>query len=448
MKDMTKSQYVALIIALTVLGSALLAFPTVIRALPGRYAYYLPDPLREIRHSNHPITLPTSDAPLVQSSPSPTRSPSSTPMPSPLPPSSTPLATETPAPSPTPSPSSTPTPTPPVSVVLDGIRHERQGWNNCGPTTLAMALSYWGRDEDQFDIAPLLKPDPEDKHVGIHQMEGYARDLGLGTVIRVGGTLDRLKTLLRAGFPIIVESWHVRDARDQLGHYRLVAGYDDLQGQFTLYDSLYDPPKTMGYQKLDELWRVFNRTYMVVYAPERWGALAEILGLEACPSESLAPEVLGPEFEAPAMYERALETARAELANPPESCVAYADCADWVTFSWFNIGTNLTALERYDEAALAYDQARQSGLHYRMLWYQFGPYEAYYAAGRYDDVIALAEATLATAKNLEESYYWRGMARLAQGDREGARADFRTALRYHERWEPATTALTELEDAS
>jgi len=311
-----------------------------------------------------------------------------------------------------------------------------------------MALSYWGRDENQFDIAPLLKPDPEDKHVGIHQMEGYARDLGLSTGIRVGGTLEGLKALLRAGFPVIVESWYVRDARDQLGHYRLVAGYDDVQRRFTLYDSLYDPPKTMGYQELDELWRVFNRTYMVVYAPERWDELAPILGLEVPPPESIEPEVLGPEFDAPAMYERALETAYAELSIPPETCAAYADCADWTTFSWFNVGTNLTALRKYAEAASAYDQARQLGLHYRMLWYQFGPYEAYYAAGRYDDVVALANATLATARNLEESYYWRGMARLAQGDRDAARADFKAALRYHEDWGPATRALAEMDDAS
>jgi tetratricopeptide (TPR) repeat protein len=304
-----------------------------------------------------------------------------------------------------------------------------------------MAMSYWGREDTQMDIAPICKPNPEDKHVGIHQMERYARNQGLDTVIRVGGTLNDLKVLLNGGFPVIIESWYVRDARDQLGHYRLVIGYDNEQSRFSLYDSLYDPPTYMSYQELDEMWRVYNRTYMVVYEPERWDDLSILLGLASPPPPMEAPEIVGPELDDPAMYEEALATAYREIENAPASCEAYASCSDWVTFSWFNVGTNLTALGRFDEAASAYDQARQLGLHYRVLWYQFGPYESYYAAGRYDDVIALANATLATAKNLEESYYWRGRARLALGETDAARADFKSALKYHEGWAPATDAL-------
>jgi tetratricopeptide (TPR) repeat protein len=429
---MAKSRhFLALIAALVLLGVSLLACPSLIRALPGRYAYYLPEPLQELRHNPHPDILPT---PVLTYTP--TRSFARTPTPT--------LAlthTPTPAPSNTPmylSPTSTSTPvptltpTPPVSITLTGLRHEHQGWNNCGPTTLAMALSYWGRGETQYDVAPVLKPDPEDKNVSPWEMESYTRGLGLGAVVRVGGTLDRIKALVRAGFPVVVETWYVRDARDQLGHYRLITGYDDAAGQFITYDSLHGPDVIIGYRELDELWRVFNRAYLVVYAPEQWKALSA---------------VLGPDLDDAAMYERALETARVEAMSPPELCVAYAECADWVTFSWFNAGSSLTSLGRHGEAAPVYDQARQLGLHYRMLWYQFGPYESYHAVGRYDDVIGLADATLATTNNLEESYYWRGTARLAQGDADGARADFEAALRYHENWPPAVVALAGMKDS-
>jgi tetratricopeptide (TPR) repeat protein len=437
---MGRKRYLRLAAFLALIGIVLLVFPVIIRALPGRYAYYLPEPLQKLRQNDHPITLPTSQITPAPTYPPPTIAPTSTHTATPSS-ASTQATTATLSPTETSAPTLTPTPTPLASVLLQGLLHERQGWNNCGPTTLAMAMSYWGREETQVDIAPICKPDPEDKHVGIHQMEHYARNLGLDTVIRVGGTLSDLKVLLNAGYPVIIESWYVRDARDQLGHYRLVIGYDDEQGRFSLYDSLYDPPTYMSYQELDELWRVFNRTYLVIYESDRWNDLSILLGLSSPPPPMEAPEAVGPELDDPAMYENALMTAYQEIENVPESCVAYANCSDWVAFSWFNVGTNLTALGRFTEAASAYDQARQLGLHYRMLWYQFGPYESYYAAGRYDDVIALANATLATAKNLEESYYWRGQARLALGEMDAARADFEAALKYHKEWTPAVEAL-------
>lgn len=431
---MKKTRVLLLISALAFLGASLLALPTFVRALPGRYAVYLPDPLLEMRRVPHPDTLPTAVVPPTEPEPSATPTSSPTPLPTDTPqPTETPDPTVTPQPTDTPVPSPTPSPTPPPEFSLSGVRHEPQRWNNCGPATLAMLLSYFGRDETQMDIAPVVKPDPEDKNVSPGEMAAYAQGLGLGATVRVNGSLDRLKALLHAGFPVIVETWYVRDARDQLGHYRLVVGYDDAAQNFITYDSLKGPDVSIGYREMDELWHVFNRLYLVVYRPDQWDDLAA---------------VLGPDVDDTAMYEGALERARTEAANPPSSCVEYADCADWVTFSHFNIGTNLSALGRHEEAASAYDQARQLGLHFRMLWYQFGPYESYYAVGRNDDVVALADATLATASNLEESYYWRGRARLALGDTEGARSDFRTALRYHEGWAPAQRALEELNNSA
>jgi len=416
-------------VLLLVIGS--LAGVAVIRALPGRYAHRLPPPLQYLRQRSHPDTLPTPAVtftpmllPTSTPAPSMTPAPSATPSPDPTEaPSATSLPTVTPLPTPTPS-------TTPLShVMLTGIRHEHQGWNNCGPTTLVMALSYLGRSETQRDLVPLLKPDPEDKHVGMWEMEEYVRSVGLGSIVRVNGSIEQLQVLLREGFPVIVSTWHVRDVRDQLGHYRLVVGYDDASAEFILYDSLEGPDLPIGYQELDELWRVYNRKYMVVYTAEQWERLAAVLGAD---------------LDDAGMYERALQVAQTEATAPPDDCVAYASCDDWVTYAWFNVGSSLNSLGRYEEAAAAYDQARQLGLHFRVLWYQFGPYESYYGAGRYDDVIALANATLATTSNLEESYYWRGLARLAQGDPDAARADFEAALRYHQNWSPAVDALGQL----
>jgi len=422
---------IILMVTLSLLIVALVSLRAVVRALPGRYAYYLPEPLLELRHVPHDNTLPT---PVVEGTPALTiLPPTATPVP-PTPtatPQPTHVATHTPAPTLTPSATPTPVPTLPATVMLEGLRQERQGWNNCGPTTLAMQLSFWGCAETQREIAPVLKPNPEDKNVGPHELADYARSRGFEAVIRPGGDIDLLKQLIANAFPVMVETWHVHTPSDQMGHYRLIVGYTEITQTlvFTTYDSLSTPPVRLEAQALDELWRAFNRLYLVVYPQERGEDVAAILG---------------PAMDERQAVESALATAYAEARTPPQTCVAYADCANAETFAWFNVGTNLTALGQYEEAAAAYDQARALGVPYRMIWYQFGPYEAYYAVGRYADVIALADATLRVTSNLEESYYWRGKAKLAQENVAGARADFEAALRYHEGWAPAQAALDAL----
>ena len=68
-----------------------------------------------------------------------------------------------------------------------------------------------------------------------------------------------------------------------------------------------------------------------------------------------------------------------------------------------------------------------------MLWYQTGPYFAYYYSGRYQDVIDLANATFNTISDdvLEESGTGAGWAKLALGDTTGAISDFRESVRLH-----------------
>lgn len=311
----------------------------------------------------------------------------------------------------------TPTPIPEV-VTLTGFTHQYQTWNNCGPATLTTALSYFGQPERQVEAAVFLKPDPDDKNVSPGEMAAYVRQLGYGVTIRVGGTFDQLQRLIANGFPVIIEKGFEPDPDEGwMGHYLLLSGYDDQQSVFISQDSYFGPDRPASYAEVDKYWRQFNRLFIVPYP------LAEAERVEA---------LIGPE-DASAMHEKALATAQAEAA---------ADPAD--AFAWFNVGTSLTALGRYDEAAAAYDQARLAGLPWRMLWYQFGPYEAYYQVGRYQDVTTLAQATLAVADNLEESHYWLGRAQLAQGTVDEARREFELALALNANFTPAYEALVKI----
>jgi tetratricopeptide (TPR) repeat protein len=82
-----------------------------------------------------------------------------------------------------------------------------------------------------------------------------------------------------------------------------------------------------------------------------------------------------------------------------------------------------------------------------MLWYQFAPFRAYYQVGRYDEVISLADATLKTAKSLEEVFYWKGMAQHAKGDPESAANSWRAALQFNPNHADSAAALAALPPA-
>nr|WP_290669162.1 C39 family peptidase [Ardenticatena sp.] len=114
-------------------------------------------------------------------------------------------------PSPTATPStarSTPTLPPlPAQVMLSGVRHEYQRWNNCGPVTIGMALSFFGRFDTQDQTAPTLKPNPDDKNVSPEELATYAKRIGFVAHVGVAGDIALLKRLLTAQFPIIIETW-------------------------------------------------------------------------------------------------------------------------------------------------------------------------------------------------------------------------------------------------
>jgi tetratricopeptide (TPR) repeat protein len=345
------------------------------------------------------------------------------------------IATVTRTPQPTAPPTrqaATPAPVaqaaPEATLQLSGMAHFWQTWNNCGPATLAMDLSYFGVKLGQDKVAAVLRPYKDDKNVNPWEMAEFARSQGLRAVARVNGDTDRLRALLQAGVPVLIETWYEPKPKDGMGHYRLLVGYDDAAREWIAYDSYdshgikKDQPYAgirMPYDQLEALWRVFNRTYIPVYDEARAAAVEAIIG---------------PDLDDTAMWQRSLRSA--------EDAV-HADEQD--AFAWFNAGSSLAALGDYERAAEAFDQARRIRLPWRMLWYQFAPFRAYYEVGRYDEVIALADATLKTGKSLEEVYYWKGMAQKANGDPGSAANSWRAALQFNPNFTDASAALAALQ---
>ena len=90
--------------------------------------------------------------------------------------------------------------------------------------------------------------------------------------------------------------------------------------------------------------------------------------------------------------------------------------------------------------------SNEVNLPWRNLWYQTGPYWAYFYTGRTYDVINLATTTIEAASEpaIEESWYWRGLAKEALGDVLGAIKDLEKAVELNENFDAAQYHLNRL----
>ncbi len=308
-----------------------------------------------------------------------------------------------------------------ASHLLTGFTHTYQGWNNCGPSTIVTALSYWGVEATQYEAASFTKPNPEDRNTRPDELAAFVESLGgYRALVRVNGNIELLKTLILAGYPVVIERGFdpEPDRLGWMGHYLVLIGFSDEDQEFIAMDSYLGPNRALPYDEMDHFWRHFNRTYIIIYRPDQELAVASIIGEN---------------MDDAAMYNNAVLTAQAELV---------LDSND--TFGWFNLGSSLVGLGRYEEAAVAYDRAREVGLPWRILWYQFGPYEAYLHTRRYSDVIALAESVITLNVQSEEAYYYMGLAYQAQGDYAEAEQQFNRALHFNSHYTAAQEALDAL----
>lgn len=295
----------------------------------------------------------------------------------------------------------------PVSFQAVGYNFVKQTWNTCGPANLTQVLNYMGWSGTKDQVISYLKPSTEDRNVSPWEMVNYVneylnkeRGIPLRALMRVGGNLNLVKRLVANKFGVILEKGYFVAGEGWMGHYLTIEGYDDTTGTFNVLDT-YLGRRAEKYQDVDSRWQQFNRIFIVIYSQEREAELARLMG--------------GHQDVAYAIN-YALSKAKEEASTQPDN-----------PYAWFNLGSNFTLLRDYQNAVRAFDKALNvgAGLPWRMLWYQFTMYEAYYNAGQYQQLKSLTEVTLGTSPDLEESHYWRGMALAALGETEAAQNAFR-----------------------
>lgn len=427
----------------------LLMLPSVVRAIPGRYRVALQERspfLGEITESVIHQVAPMEELPapaqvsavatvdisaliVVQPTAVPTETPSPT---APAVPAEAEAAE--PAPLPTEEPTATPSPTPeplPTAVTLADMGVIKQTFNNCGPANLTQVLNWYGNEITQEEVAAYLKPNSEDRNVSPWQIADYVNQQtsGFNAIARSGGSMEMIKQFIAAGYPVVVEKGYDLPESGWWGHYLTVYGYDDEKQEMYSQDSYLGPfdgsGRTDSYAELEKYWQQFNYTFYVVYKPEQQDEVAAILG-----------EDMFDDFK---MWQHVAALADREAKANPDDAIAL-----------FNLGTAFTRMgeltgeqEYYQAGVQAFDQARQVGLPPRMLWYQHMPYLAYWKVGRGQDVLDLADATLATqgGANVEETYWYKGHVLAEQGDLYGAKSAYQSALVVNENFYPAQISL-------
>lgn len=327
------------------------------------------------------------------------------------------------------SPTPTFAPLPPRYRLGGALTWEPQRWNNCGPANLVQVLRYLGWQAPQTDVAGAIKPTSNDKNVSPWELARYVNtQTSLRAVNRVAGNLDMVRRLVASNFAVILETgFYDPEEPDEgwIGHYQTIFGYDDASRTLMVLDTLRNET-VVGYDQMDELWRHFNREFVLVYPPEREADAALLIGLDWDPNDN-----------ARHAFDLAISEAQARPAD---------------FFAWYNVGSSNVLLHKYEDAATAFDHAFNLAgqeLPHRILWYEFAPYAAYYNAGRFDQLLNLVAYSLETSKgDVEELFYWRGMVSAARGDVGGALTDFDAALAYNQFYTPAAVARAQVQDGS
>lgn len=321
-------------------------------------------------------------------------------------------------------PIETPTlPTPlPLQKTLENNYHVFQTFNNCGPASLSMALSYFNITITQKELGEQLRPwqipggNNDDKSVTLKELAEKANEFGLTTYQRPNGNIDLIKAFISNDMPIIVRTWTKEN--ESIGHYRVIKGYDDVTGDIIQDDSLQGKNLRFSYALFNTLWEKFSYEYLIL-VPQDKIAIAE--------------SILGDDVDPLVAWRTSAEHERSILENDPDNI-----------YHRFNLSVALHNIGEYAEAVAEFEKVEHA-LPFRTLWYQIEPIEAYFALGNYDRVLAITEQVLNRYNRaFSELYLLRGEIYKLQGDIAAARVEFEKAVKYNIHMKRAQEALNNL----
>ena len=308
----------------------------------------------------------------------------------------------------------TPTPIPTLpslstAKIIENDYQIFQTFNNCGPAALSMALSYYGINKSQHELGQELRPyqnpqgNNDDKSVTLDELAKQAEKFNLLAYVRPHGNVKLLKTFIAQGIPVIIETTLTEN--DDIGHFRVVKGYDDTIGVIIQDDSMQGHNIQFSQDVIDNMWKQYDYEYLVLVPKEK---------------QQIAETILGKDLdEKIAWQEAAVVNQQSLLINPND------------VNSRFNLSVALYYLGNYQQSINEFEKI-ENKLPFRTLWYQIEPIEAYFALGNYQRVFVLTDEILNNGNRaFSELYIIRGKIYQKQGNMQAARAEFEKAVFYN-----------------
>lgn len=309
--------------------------------------------------------------------------------------------------------------TPAEVKTLPNDYHIFQSFNNCGPAALSMALSYYGINVSQSQLGQQLRPyqisggDNDDKSVTLEELAQKAKEYDLIPYHRPNGNIDLIKLFITYDIPVLTRTY-LKEGED-IGHYRVVKGYDQLSGQIIQDDSLQGKNLRYSYSAFNNLWKDFNFEYLVLVPKEK---------------QEIAEAILGEDLNQKIAWQKAVKLSQAALEQNPDDVVARFN----LSVAYYNIGEYQKSVEEFEKV--------ENRLSFRTLWYQIEPIQAYYELSNYTRVFEITERILNYHNRaFSELYLIRGEIYKKQGNIEAARLEFEKAYLYNKNLESAQKAL-------
>lgn len=310
----------------------------------------------------------------------------------------------------------------PTKKIIPTDYHIFQTYNNCGPASLSMALHFYGIEISQEDLGKTLRPyqiqsgDNDDKSVTLEELGNKAKDYGLIAYHRPMGNSLLIKKFIANDIPVITRT--ITKPGEDIGHYRIIKGYDEKNSVFIQDDSLQGKNLYYTYEEFSKIWKIFNYEYLALVPKEK---------------QVIAEQILGENNDLQTAWQNVVKNSQNELSKNPNDI-----------HSRFNLSVAYYNLTDYRKSVIQFEKVEKF-LSFRTLWYQIEPIEAYFESGDYNKVFKIIDQILNNQnKAFSELYILRGKIYQKQGNTEMAKSEFQKALFYNSNLEEAKKLLNSI----